>query len=760
MTIPIGSRYPKEFDADDNLYLVKDSLRLRLYSDYIPGNTSIFVEGDIEVLQKWPSIGIVTLTEQCSDIEDRAITFFYNGIVINDDLTGEFQNLELLPGFTDVHKMKRITSVTQNVVEDHHNQIKDAVIAIQEFIGIKGTTDLAPFGETLEGRINFLRKLVLVPKAWFTADKRIGIVPFEVEFQDKSFRLGTDGTIEPVVVTWDFGDNTSSAVSLISVTDSVPIDAIDVIVYDEDRGKVRKTYVQPGIYDVKMHVKNEFGEDECIFPNYIQARVEAPKEAIIRFRENSSTQIAEPGIPSDGPFSVTPKIRAPINSLILFEIDDGENAAIPGYSFSGEPLGGSGLALDPVNYYTWSFSDDLPHSNSKSSQASYSIGGIYDLKLRVDTEFGAYRITTYEDAIDIVENVNLWLWIYKSSNTVRAYEYGLISQTFKLTDAATTVVSRNNTFLNNVPNSAQQKNEFRKNVGFTRRGTATSGQQGSAMLYYSSGRNELDSVSTEKINLVEFNGFLGTYIPRNPITRPWGWASFDSPNNSYFVLGSLASYPLSLSPVNMVRTELSLSSFTTNEITMSSSDFTNATELTRNVATFETNGLPTFGHFSVYRTAWKDSTGYLARNDGIGPFFRIKSFYKTQGTIGSPFQTFKKLQDIQGSTKVEVEMVDLVDGIYLFNNTGSISRYDDVSNVWSTTGPGINSSLFRQLQDSAITGFDSQANTLFAASDGDRRAYLSYDYSNRSFLKFEQITKTFSLLGNRPIGEQFVMGVY
>ena len=155
--IPVGSRYPEEFDADDNLYLVKDSLRLRLYSDYTPGDTSIFVEGDIEVLQKWPNIGIVTLTEQCSDIEDRAITFFYNGIVINDDLTGEFQNLELLPGFTDVHKMKRITHVTQNVVEDHHNQIKDAVIAIQEFVGVKGTTDLAPFGDTLEGRINFLR---------------------------------------------------------------------------------------------------------------------------------------------------------------------------------------------------------------------------------------------------------------------------------------------------------------------------------------------------------------------------------------------------------------------------------------------------------------------------------------------------------------------------------------------------------------------------------------------------------------------------
>jgi hypothetical protein len=59
-----------------------------------------------------------------------------------------------------------------------------------------------------------------------------------------------------------------------------------------------------------------------------------------------------------------------------------------------------------------------------------------------------------------------------------------------------------------------------------------------------------------------------------------------------------------------------------------------------------------------------------------------------------------------------------------------------------------------------VNGFESPSNTLLTASDGDRRAYLSYDYSTRSFLKFEQVTKTFSLLGTRPAGEQFFMGVY
>lgn len=759
MTIPDGSNFPIQFDNDENLYLVKDSLRLRLYEDYMPGDKSIIVEGELSVMEKWPSTGLITLTEQCSEVDERAISFYYNGFFINEDNTATFENLELLSNFNDVNKLKKITNVTQNVMDRHHNQIKDAVIAVQNFIGTKDTIDDIPFGETLEGRTNFLRNLALSPKAWFTADKRVGIVPFDVEFKDLSFRLATDTTNEPVTITWDFGDNTASTVSLISVTDEVPDDAIDVLVYDEDGGVVKKSYIKPGIYDVKVKVKNQFGEDECHFPNYITARVEAPKEAIIRIRDDSS-QISTPGNPPDGPFIVTPKIRSSINTLINFEIEEGENPAQIGYSFGGELLDGNKNPIDPIVTYTWSFGDNLIHNNSIYSQAAYNIGGIYDLKLRVDTEFGAYRITTYENCIDIVEDVNLWLWNYQSTNTIKSYEYGLISQTFKLTNNATAVVSRDDSFLNNVPNSNHQKSEFRKNVGFTKRSNTSSGKQGSSLIYYSSGRQEHEPVSSETIEFLEFNGFLGTYIPRNPISRPWNWVSFNANNICYFILGSITGTRSSnQSKTNLVKQELNLSSLSVNEITMSSVDFNNASELMDNVSEYS-SGLSVYGHYSVYRSTWKDSTGYLARNDGVGPFFRIKSFYKTVGSIGNPFQTFKKLQDIQGTTKLEGELVNLIDGIYIFNNTGSISRYDDVGNVWSSTGPGANSSVFRRLQDTSVLGFDNKSNTCFAVSDGDRRVYISFDYSSKSFIKFDQTTKTFSLLGDKPVGEQFVIGVY
>ena len=199
--IPTSSLYPSELDSNTNLFEVHDSLRLRLIEDYNPGDTSIKVDvTDFLIASRISPTGLITLTEQCSDIDKRAISFFYNTW---DATAGIFSGLELLPTFTDVLKPKNITNVTVNVMAMHHNHLKEALIAIQRFCGTKGLEDNEPFGPTLEGRINFLRRLVLQPKAWFTSDKRNGNVPLEVEFKNMSFRLGTDGTADEVKVTWD-----------------------------------------------------------------------------------------------------------------------------------------------------------------------------------------------------------------------------------------------------------------------------------------------------------------------------------------------------------------------------------------------------------------------------------------------------------------------------------------------------------------------------------------------------------------------------
>lgn len=301
MSIPSTSLFPTGFDADENLYMVHDALRLQLSVDYNPGDTTISVQGDPAVLARWPQQGLLTMTEQCSDVALRALSCFYTGV---DTVNNQFTGIEVHPDFVDSPKPKRITDVTLNVIKDHHNNLCNALMACQGFTGIEGTTDTAPFGSTLEGRINFLRKIVLRPYAWFAADKRTGIVPFDVTFENLSFRQGTDTLDGPITATWDFGDNTSSQ-ALTTVT---------------------KTYINPGLYDVTLTITNAHGQDICKFQQFIQARLQAPNPAVVDIIQTAG-QIVTAGSPVSGPYEVFPRIRSPINTLINLEVHLGENLA-------------------------------------------------------------------------------------------------------------------------------------------------------------------------------------------------------------------------------------------------------------------------------------------------------------------------------------------------------------------------------------------------------------------------------------------------
>ena len=185
-----------------------------------------------------------------------------------------------------------------------------------------------------------------------------------------------------------------------------------------------------------------------------------------------------------------------------------------------------------------------------------------------------------------------------------------------------------------------------------------------------------------------------------------------------------------------------------------------ATDLISHATTDENNDdIPDYGYFAVYRTAWKDQTGYLLRNDGVGDFFRIKSFYKTKGTISEPFQGITKLTDMAG-TKTEGQLLPLTAGLFFFNNSGNISAYNENSSVWETGLAGSATSTFRSVQDTTVNGYNNTANSLVAASDGERLAYLSFDYSENAFIKFNAAELTFLNLGQRPVGTQFIMGIY
>lgn len=731
--IPTGSNFPDDLDTNVNLFLAHDALRVSLVEDYEPGDKSIYVNGIM--MSRFPLTGFITLTEQCTEpAENRAISFFYNS---RTDFS--FDELELLSGFTDTAKPKSLTNVTQNVMAEHHNSIKDALIAVQEFCGIKGTVDLKPLGTTMEGRLNFLRKLVLKPKAWFSVSKRIGVVPLRTKFTDLSFR-------NPTKFIWDFGDNTtSSVVSAVVSAISIAPNISNVLVNDLDGGGIEKIYYNPGIYSVKLTVSNEFGEDTIILPDLINARIAAPDEAVISTYADLHQTITSVD-PVEEPFIYEHLLPGIINSrtgtfIELTVVDNGEQIN------------------DPVLSYTWKLNDDLTHASANNTRASYSVGGYYDIKVRVDTKFGAYRITTIEDGINIIERENLFLVAFDANSVdssvtknAYAYEFGLISETFKTKNRVSTPIKKDYRFLDTGSTEYdRQKREFLSNNSFAQRGTVFSGDNGTALMYWAEGAGPSTPASAQTIRFLEYEGFNDIWRTPNGFTinRPWNWVGINSPSNIYILLGGTNSGGAA---TNQSRLNVELVGMTNSSTTLIGSNYKNgAEELMYNVDN---------GNFSVYRSTYKDGNGYIIRNDGVGNFFRLKSFYKTEGTAVDGLNSIRKLADISGTVKMEGQLVSLANGIYFFNNSGEIAVYSPVTNVWTVGGPGANSPSFRSLQDTSVSTFDSTSNTLFAVSDNDRRAYLSYDYSTKAFIKFTESDLTFNTLPSRPTGSQFILGIY
>jgi len=783
----MATNYPVSFDTNLNLYKVSDGLRVFLAEDYNPGDTTITVLGDESTMRLFNNTGIITLTEQCSEPSLRALSFSYTSRTLTT-----FEGLTLLSGFVDNAKPKNVTNVIQNVMAEHHNAIKDALIGIQEFVGKKGEVATGPLEGTMEERINYLRQIALQPKAWFKVDKTSGLAPLTVTFTDLSFRLGTDGSSSNIQYFWNFGDNTTSTISFISVIGGistlevmsvlpsvislasyVPNNISNIIVEDIDGGTISKVYTEPGVYTVQLKIVNDFGEDTVIFDDLIEAKFPAPSEACITFVARANQIITTAGVPSGGPYTTTPVIRAPINSIIDMYIPTGTNPNTPGVTYSGETMI-DGTIIDPIETYTWSFTDDLTHGNSTVARAVYSVGGIYDMVLRCDTKLGAYRITVYESAFDIVEKYNLWLWLYNTNKTQASVsEFGLLSETFKSTTAPLTLnVNQSflvNTVYNPVVNSAQQLREFNRNVGFAPRTSASSGNAGTGILYWASGRPANSSVLNEKILSSQFNGFTQVYTSGIDnagvdIQRPWNWIGLASTQKIYFVFGGvIGSISPNTSPTNQTKDVVPLSTLSAviPATILANDNYQNgAEELQENEVTFNISGIAEQGNMSVYRSCWKDDAGFFLRNQGTGTFFRIKSFYRTSGNTSEPFINIKKLPDMTGSSKVEGQLVALSTGVYFFSNSGAVAAYNPTTGVWGTGGPGVNSPAFKALQDSTVSGFDSESQTLLAASDGDKLAYLSFDYSAKAFIKFNETDTTFSSVTSRPSGDQWNMTIF
>lgn len=767
MTIPSVSNYPLGFDDNTNLFEVHDALRVRLLDDYSPGDTSIIIEGPEDIISRFPPNGIITLTEQCSDIDKRALSFYYNSRT-----SVSFEELEILPEFKHIDsvKPKKITNVTMNVIDKHHNHLKDSLISVQKFLGTKYDKN----NETISARLKYVTKIMFRPKAWFSVEGKIDLVPFEVVFKNESLRLGSGWVRQ----TWSFGEEDISDTVFFTQNEeeykTISETANGVTI---NGNTVKKTYNAPGVYTVKLKIENQYGVSEVEFRDLIIARTDCPEPAKIVINHTSAQNYTD-GDP--------PKIRSVANSFIELEVPYYNGSSTTScnsssscllYSPGGELLKPNGEPLDRIEEYSWVLNDDLPHANSNATKASYSLGGYYDIILRVDTAFGAYRITQYKNSIDIIESRNLWLFNFAtppnsdSSGTVQVYEFGLNSETFKILGNNTLNISRSNEFLNKSPLNYQSndyysetfkrsKEEFKRNVEFAPCGSLSSGEKGNSILFWANGGSNTDGKS---ISVRKYNAFDDHYETENSIVnRPWNWVALSSPDTTYFLFGQGSNIIENQNQVFDKKTDYDLSTQNSSElISLDSSFFENGADDLLNMPSLYEDGIATNGYFATYRSAWKDLTGYILRNSAVNEFFRLSDFYKTKGNLTNTFSSITKLPSLIGSVKTEAQMVSMSNGVFVFNNTGEVCAWNDTSLTWEVGRANSSTLTFRSLQDTSKTDFDNRSNTLLATSDSDKIAYLSYDYSNKSFIKFNGTDLTFEKAKvSRPQGTQFKMGVY
>ncbi len=721
--------FPTTLDTDLNLYVVKDSLRLTLASDYNIGDTTISVENNQAVMSLFPEAGIITLVENCSEPEKRAISFYYTSRT-----TTTFDGLSLLDGFTDSYKPKNVTNVVQNVMAQHHNSLKDAIINLQNYIGLQNDIGSMPFRGTVGERINYLQSIAYQPKAWFTADTTLGIIPLTVNFTDQSFRLGRTINDNTITFTWDFGDSTASVITYTELTET---------------GNATHVYQRPGTFDVTLTVKNKFGTDVLKFPAMINARYPAPDFAVIDYIINVFQ------------IYINDQLKSPNNIEINLLIPSGINPAT-GLTYSGEEVDSSGSPVDPISTYEWLLADDLSHTNSSQTVAMYSNGGIYDLVLKVTTQSNSYRITVKNNFLNIVETSNLWLMTYDTSTSIRASEFGFISQSFKTRQIASHAINVNDNFLVGTNNSEQAIREFKRNTFFCSSSSQSSGYAGTSNIYYANGRNASDATTAENITVIEYNGFNESYSNVKNIQRPWNWIAFNNDFETYLLFGNPVFQPLGLSLTNQTLTihnQLSNVAVSTN---LSVNNYiSSGAELQQNPVQFAEDGCTSlYGYFSVYRTAWRERSGYIVRNSGVGTFFEIKSFFSTQENGVDLIYYFKKLNDMAGPERKEGQLVNMTSGLYFFDNTGAVSAYDPTAETWQVGGVSAGSLEFQQYQDTSKQDYNLNTNTLLATTDGSHSAYLSFDYTNKSFLKFTDTDLTFVSIGDRPDYTQWAMGSF
>jgi len=206
---------PRQIDTKDTLYTVSNNAETKLRTGLSYNGKIIIVED----ASKFPDKGLIRIGT--GPTGPGPAELIYYGLRTKDTFK------ELIRGFAGSRQNQWPSGswATNSVTAEPHNAVKDAIINIENKIGVKNNPSIGSMNKRLIG----LESRFLAPKASFRAFPKAGPPPFTVSFQNFS-----EGDV--VRYLWDFGDG-------FQTIEKNPI----------------HTYTEPGLYTVKLNIITSTG---------------------------------------------------------------------------------------------------------------------------------------------------------------------------------------------------------------------------------------------------------------------------------------------------------------------------------------------------------------------------------------------------------------------------------------------------------------------------------------------------------------------